>query len=244
MLLAARTQVAPRFPLQPLEPQESITEFIPPAIANSTTLEHGETLLSEAMFFDRREILEILERLHELTVFLNVMPSGPGYEFPQQVNYADRVYIVEHMIATALSREPQHESFGGGPDSIFHTILHACQLYVYTNLRQTPVGGTLRKALVTRLKAHLEQLNMMEMISRYPAEMLWILLLGLMTALDLPKELFWFESFDTICKTEGLNTWDDIRHAVGGLPVLEMVYQRRCEEWWDSRAYANTIEEL
>jgi hypothetical protein len=217
---------------------------MPPAIATTTTLEHGETLVSEAMFFDRPEILEILERLHELTVFLNVMPSGPGYEFPQEVNYADRVYIVEHRIATALSREPQHESFGGGSDSIFHTILHASQLYVYTNLRQTPVGGTLRKALVTRLKGHLEQLNIMEMISRYPAEMLWTLLLGVMTALDLPKESFWFESFDTICGMEGLNTWEDILDAVKGLPVLELVYQRRCEEWWNARAYANIIEEL
>jgi len=172
------------------------------------------------------------------------MPIGPGKELPAEAAYPDRLYTVEHTITTALTKELQYARLGRDNHSIFHTVLHASLLFIYTNLRQTPVGGAIRNALVNRLQNHLEQLDKDDMADRFPAVMLWVFHLGLVTAAWTPSGLFWTGFLRRVCLERRLESWRDVEKEMEGLPIFENVYRGMCEMAWNERVYVNMIGDL
>ncbi|KAH7037020.1 uncharacterized protein B0I36DRAFT_358773, partial [Microdochium trichocladiopsis] len=149
---------------------------------------------------------QLLISLHELATFLN---SWSLPDLPWDAAYPDRLYEVEYRVLLALfngngndDEEPRlavqpagsYLSQSQSPSQRLGVILlHAMLLFIYTNLRETPVGGVLRARLLRRLRDALaaaattgDDLLLDDIVCTFPEEMLWVSLVGAATAAAAP----------------------------------------------------------
>lgn len=121
-------------------------------IQGNTSASHSllitESLLATVISHNQANCIRILQDLHELSTFLNPMGKCRD-DLPPGASYPDRVYIVERNILTSIAKANNDKS----QNSIFTILLHTGLLFIYTNLRQTPVGGQIRKSLSNRLRS-------------------------------------------------------------------------------------------
>jgi len=178
----------------------------------------------------------MFKRLHELGTFLNVTHSDAMLCY---ASYPDRVYTIEHSILTLLERVSMRPCSPVGI-GVMKTFLIAGLLYIYTNLRQTPVGHGMRRRLATRIKKCHEQnpeshsLMATEML----AETLWTMLLaGTVTSQQrlLHSDNQWFASLiKKICLGNCLRTWNEVETFCACMPVLEASFASSYKEYWQS----------
>ncbi|RDW92605.1 hypothetical protein BP5796_01999 [Coleophoma crateriformis] len=237
---AARSQTTPRFPLLLFENLLSLSQCSPLKSPKCYELAPGKSLTAAAIAQGHSGALQILQSLHELSVFLNIM--GPDQQaLPANAAYPDRVYGVEHRILTQLAHQ--------APDSnaVFGPLLHAGLLYIYTNLRQTPVGGEIRQALVARLKTSLMVPDALLPAELYPAELLWASMLGGFAALD-PSHRACAVDEDLRCTTQTSGPGnrrgnEDEQEVESGSSKLEAEstqgVARRKDAWYKSKFSAN-----
>jgi len=183
----------------------------------------------------------MLHQLHDLTTLLNALPQRPDEELPVEINYPDRVYTVEHNIHAAihtnrLDTRGDHQNLMSGMVNI---LLQASLLYIYTNLRQTPVGGAIRRTLSARLQRLLtRETDLAAFMLQYPGEMMWVGILGLSTGVE---GSFWLDMVQRICLFSGANEWSDIERNTGCMPVLENVFRDSCERVWRKNSASSDL---
>ena len=121
----------------------------------------------------------MFQRLHELSTFLKAVPRD---ELIWGAAYVDRLYVIEHSILTLLAaRNATRVQYSNEPSStqIIRLLLTAGQLFIYTNLRQTPVGHGIRRRLVSRVEQAVEQCLQSQarniILTQLSAELLWLL---------------------------------------------------------------------
>ncbi|KAF4637063.1 hypothetical protein G7Y89_g1027 [Cudoniella acicularis] len=191
--------------------------------------------ISNKSSYSYRKLPRRLQDLHDLAMFLNhTNGTRKDGELPPSAAYPDRVYTVEHKILTCLAQESNASidtpEAGSG---ILSLLLHASPLYIYTNLRQTPVGGQIRKSILTRLKTKLQISEIEYLAQIYPAEVLWMLVLGVMGS---NAEDEWFiKKSRELCSALGLFGWTNVvRFLDGKAPGWERECAARCERFWVS----------
>jgi hypothetical protein len=151
LLQAARSQHVPLFPLQNFRNIQFLSVLSIGCSPDLYELKLSQNLIAVLHVDKYIEFWGILCSLHELSTFLN---STPADELPGDANYPDRVYAVEHSIATAVAEAASNKDCDRSEISFI--LLHSALLFIYTNLRQTPVGGSIRITLVARLRSVLE----------------------------------------------------------------------------------------
>jgi hypothetical protein len=152
----------PRFPLANFE-FESLLNYYPPSSPPLSLLQPSAFLSRAAAQHLGTEVLDRLQKLHELSIFLNLRPAGEN-ELPPEAAYPDRVYSVEHTLLTVLADTAERNN------AIFDALQNSALLFIYSNLRQTPGGGNIRKSILGRLTSCLESIDMQTLVEAYPAE--------------------------------------------------------------------------
>jgi hypothetical protein len=185
-------------------------------------------LLLAAEQHKRTKVLNQLQRLHELSTFLNLLPAD-GEELPVEAAYPDRVCSVENALLTDLAKQNNEEETG-----IFKVLQNAVLLFVYSNLRQTPVGGMIRKSILGRLTVTLGAVELGKLKDGFSAEMLWVFVLGVIGAEDGTIEQGWYAvNARGVCEGRGLGCWDDVMGVLGCMPALEKACVARCKRLWE-----------
>lgn len=186
-------------------------------------------LTDTTLLSNRTDILEVLKDLHQLATFLNL--SGET-ELLFEAAYPDRLYSVEHQVLCLIAEE----EFAGTTGYDFHDItsllLRVSLVYIYTNLRQTPIGGKLRQRLVEQLQQFLECSNLGFFMATFPAEILWSLFLGAFAATGTIYQSYFFENIRLLCQENHLSSWDEICCNFHGLPVFEASCMQGCRIMW------------
>lgn len=176
----------------------------------------------------------MFRRLHELGTFLNVAKSDA---LLCHAAYPDRVYTIEHSILTLLVKAPNRICTPSSI-SVIRILLTAGLLFIYTNLRQTPVGHGIRRRLATRIKKGLEQHCQSQSLiaAQLPAEILWTMIIAGTVASQQPllrSDDEWYSSLiRKVCLANGLWTWAEVENFCECMPVLEASFGLNCNEYW------------
>lgn len=168
--------------------------------------------------------------LHQLSLFLNLTDS---LYLPWEASYPDRVYQVEYHFLAALFDDqitaPTEEQLIVG-DVLFHAGL----LFIYTNLRETPVGGAIRRRLLARLKTVLENFESpLRDAQSFTAEIFWALLLGASASTGADQGYF-VKQLKDMSTTRGINSWPDAIILLENVPALEAYRLNTCKVLWNS----------
>ncbi|KAF8866894.1 hypothetical protein BDZ45DRAFT_177597 [Acephala macrosclerotiorum] len=214
---AARSQAPPRFPLYQHSGMSKLSDFYPAGSSASSILIENQELTTKALSQGKIEVLEILEDLHGLSTFLNEV--GPASdELPPEAAYSDRVYTVEHRLLTLLA-DRKSSLCHASEEPIITLLLQAALLYIYTNLRETPVGGAIRRTLATRVQYSLEMMDVSALMVHFPAELLWALSLVVLASKSLDDSC-WLH-IEIFCAIHDIHTWDEVKATCECLPVSE-----------------------
>ncbi|KAH8801376.1 fungal-specific transcription factor domain-containing protein [Xylogone sp. PMI_703] len=229
LLESATFYHAPIFPLQTFENLLPLSDFLPEICLDQYLASFADNLRT---FGICSEVLDILFSMHQLATFLNHMESD---KLPWDASYPDRVYIVEHKILTWLAT---HSAIGVGNTDISTILAHAALLYIYTNLRQTPVGARIRGRLCMRLKSVLENADANLATGPSTSEMLWILFLGAFAANDVVSKTWFLVNLKSKCLSRNMLTWEDISAHLNSLPVFETACLQGCKSIWENNIVA------
>jgi hypothetical protein len=176
----------------------------------------------------------MFKRLHELGTFLNIAKSDAML---CNAAYPDRVYTIEHSILTLLVKAP-NRSCTPSSIGVIRILLMAGLLFIYTSLRQTPVGHGIRRRLTTQIKKGLEEHSESQSLvaAQLPAEILWTMIIAGTVASQQPllrSDNEWYSSLiKKICLANGLWTWGEVESFCECMPVLEASFGLSCKEYW------------
>lgn len=221
---SATFQHEPLFPLQKFDNLLPLSTFLSQSAVASSTLHLGDCLRTVVTGQLCSEVLDILTHLHELSVFLNDIKLD---ELPWNASYPDRVYLVEYRIVTLLARTRAIYP------EIYSVLIHTALLYIYTNLRQTPVGGAVRGRLSTRLKSMLERVDLTLLMDLFPKEMLWSFFIGAFASSGTSQDQWFLLNLKFICTASRLTTWEEVLVHIRCLPMLEATCMRGCRKIWE-----------
>ncbi|KAH9221865.1 hypothetical protein DL95DRAFT_381644, partial [Leptodontidium sp. 2 PMI_412] len=156
---ATRWNSTPRFPFVPFPDLLPLSSFYSPGTEPPTLL-IDPTLTDAALNSGNGRLLPLLRELHSLAAFID--HTAPyGIVALEQASYPDRAYMVEYVLLDLISHSHTHPPTTSpthhvtGAVGIIAPLLHALLLYIYSNIRLTPVGGRIRRTLASRLRAFL-----------------------------------------------------------------------------------------
>ncbi|KAH8169137.1 hypothetical protein LIA77_11263 [Sarocladium implicatum] len=210
----------PRYPSQlgELLPVNSLDQYrlvTKPAMEVITTFKH-QIVLSD-----------LLRALHELTTFLN---STNKRLLPEDASYPDRVYEVEHAIAVSLyddfiiADNDEHVEIG-------MLLLQAAYLFIYSNLRETPVGGRIRETLLCRLRVLLSASDLERLSKNFTEEVLWVLMVGIAAAAATDRAEFLGDA-KHVCLLNKIDTWAEVLQLLESMPALLHDCLAICADSW------------
>ena len=168
-------------------------------------------------------MLLTLRSLHELSMFLNLL-ENENDELPVEACYPDRVYSMEHSILTTLYEGADHKR----NNDIWDVLRHASLLFIYTNLRQTPVGGEIRKSLSGRLRLALQSAEL-QSLRDFPPEMLWVTCLGLVGAQNTNDHRYFLRCVESICIKNLIGSWIEVTDFCRSMPTFERSCATKCK---------------
>ena len=238
MLSSIRLEKEPSFPLHDISHRYGpLSTFATPIWpdSGSYSLNISVHLKSFAAKQDAADIPNMLGRLHELSTFLNLARHDAILCY---AGYPDRVYVIEHSILTLLARISSR-SCSLSSIGIIRTLLIAGLMFIYTNLRQTPVGHGIRRRLTERVKSSLmtHTENQSLLVSQLPAEMLWMAIIAGTSTSQQTKtdghDHEWYTALiKGICLANGLWTWNEVERFCACMPMLETSFSLSCREYW------------
>ncbi|CZR57003.1 uncharacterized protein PAC_06892 [Phialocephala subalpina] len=228
---AARAQTPPRFPLYQYFDMSRLSDLYSTGSPASSILIPSQELATMSVSRGETKVLEILQDLHELSTFLNYIGSA-SEELPPEAAYPDRLYTTEHQLLTSLA-DRRLLICNPSQASIFTILLHAALLYIYTNLRETPVDGALRRTLVARVRSTLDVTEISALMESFPAELLWILSLVILASKSL-DDSYWLR-MQLLCDIHEIRTWDKVVARCECLPVFEASCSETCRRLWENK---------
>jgi hypothetical protein len=172
-------------------------------------------------------IAQILSSLYGLSTFLNITGTQ---KLPWEVAWPDRVYDVEYRIVTSLYNDTIIASTDV-KTKLGVLILHAALLFIYSSLRETPVGGGIREKLIYRLYQAAKMAGIEKIGVPFPAEALWVALVGTTSAATGEHQRYFSDILRQMCSR--LNIWTilDMQTFLMGFPVLRKDRWQRLKDF-------------
>lgn len=231
LLYATSWQLEPRFPFQDFSHLPPLSSYLP-YHTTSPILTLSDALFQQVIDTSNCTLLPTLQDAHQLAHLLDIVPSS-DVDYLNEASYPDRVYTVEHHILTLLATND--EVMDETPARIITPLLHSLLLYVYTNLRLTPVGGQIRRTLVDRLRIQLQNVDVALLNCTLPAEIMWMLFLGGTAAAHGGADRKWFReklwwTLKTSCAMEW--GWDRTGRLLKDVLWLEREFFDDCRMFW------------
>ncbi|KAF2160338.1 hypothetical protein M409DRAFT_29188 [Zasmidium cellare ATCC 36951] len=235
VLYSSRALTQPMLPFYvPILPplQDMDTPFLP----YSVTDECQDKLAMRLVDTNEKavELETLLSRLNELSIYLN--HSGRDRMLPFEVAYPDRVYVLERAVVEMLLRysAPAVDLDGRSADTnrILLMLLHACLLFIYTNLRQTPIGSGIRQDLVDRLSSAIDDADDSLLQREFVPLHCWALLLCLGAVGRTQQGHGTARQLRDVCWQQSLSSFNAVKDFCRGLPTLEEGAAIKCEEVW------------
>jgi len=119
-------------------------------------------------------------------------------------------------------------------NGIFGILQNAALLFIYSNLRQTPIGGKIRKSILGRLSSCLESMNVETLVEQFPGEMLWVFVLGALGAEDNSLEqILYSQKAKKISVVRELANWSQVVAFLRSMPALETTCMTRSKRVWE-----------
>lgn len=172
-------------------------------------------------------VSHVLISLHQLATFLNSVGDGL---LPWDASYPDRVHEIEYSIALSLYGD-HVVAENDDKVEIGQLLLQAALLHIYTNLRQTPVGGTIRDTLLSRLRALLSSMDLAHHSRRFPAEMVWVLIIGISAAVG-PTQAKFLHEARQVCVKSQIRSWIEVTDLLQSMPALLDACMATCADIW------------
>lgn len=229
LLTSLNSQTVPQFPFIVIEKPCPLWHFTPVFLQDNYRLDSNQKLATITTRKHNMILTHLLLSLHELSIFLNSVEDGL---LPWDACYPDRVYEVEYRIMLCLFDDSVIAECDD-KIAIGQILLQAALLFIYSNLRQTPVGGTVRKTLLSRLRAALDLVDLVRLSRRFTAEVLWILAIGSSTATGMTQTKF-IDETRGICAENHVYTWAEVTELLRGVPALLDAHMAACMGSWIS----------
>lgn len=227
MLNSLSFEVAPQFPFSIVDKPFPLWHFTSPPLRNNYRLSLNQDLETITATKHNIAISHLLLSLHELSVFLNSAEDGL---LPWDAFYPDRVYEVEYAISLSLYDDSViAECFD--KIQIGQILLQAALLFIYSNLREAPVRGTILKTLLFRLKVALDSVNLMGFSKSFTAEVLWVLAIGTCASTGNIQAEFVGEARQ-ICAENRIRTWTEVTYLLRSVPALLDRFMTTCMDSW------------
>jgi hypothetical protein len=217
----------PRFPFFKVDTPIHLSQLTPNASRDDYQLNLGQNLTTIHTEKYQIKISPLLLALHELSTFLNCAST---HILPWDAAYPDRVYEVEYQILLALFDDCVVAEFDE-KIMIGIVLLHSGLLFIYTNLRETPVGGVIRDRLLLRLRAALASIDLPSCSKSFLAEILWVLFLGACASTGSMQAHFLDEIRKT-CLNGQIQSWLEIRQLFLRAPALVNGCLTKCMDLW------------
>ncbi|KXJ88326.1 hypothetical protein Micbo1qcDRAFT_214983 [Microdochium bolleyi] len=189
LLTSLSLKIPPHFPLVHNESLKPLWEFVPAGSQVWLARYHQVTEDTLPVMLDTIttrshciSISHLLVTMHQLAVFLAA--HNDCEVLPLAADYPDRVYEVEHNLSLALYddqvivADTGDDRNGESKVQVGQLLLHAALLFVYSHLRQTPVGGPIRAALLSRLVGLMNGMDLVRLSLTFKSAVIWALLVG------------------------------------------------------------------
>ncbi|KJR85086.1 uncharacterized protein SPSK_09603 [Sporothrix schenckii 1099-18] len=230
LLASSRLGRPPRFPFYQADTSAPLTVFTPSVSSDTYHLVTNGALDAILTVKHRLSIAQLLLSLHRLSLFLSLTDS---LYLPWEASYPDRVYQVEYQFLTALF-DDQVTAPTDTQVMVGTILLHAGLLFIYTNLRETPVGGAIRCRLLDRLKAVLVQFeSLMHDALGFTAELFWVLLLGASASSAVDQDYF-VEQLRKMSRRHNIRSWSHAKMLLESMPALEAYRLNTCMDLWST----------
>lgn len=220
-------ETVPHFSPTLTEKEFELWQFIPATLRNNYHLTTDPELATIITQKHRIIVSHLLITLHQLTTFLNSVDDGL---LPWNASYPDRVYEIEYSIALSLY-DDHVVAEDDDKVEIGQLLLQAALLYIYTNLRQTPVGGTIRDTLLSRLRALLDSMDLAYHSRRFAAELLWVLIIGISAAAGASQAEFMDQARE-LCVENQIGGWIEVIDILKSMPALLDACMAKCMDIW------------
>ncbi|CAG9939634.1 unnamed protein product [Clonostachys rosea f. rosea IK726] len=227
LLASLNSRTAPYFPAYNTEKPFQLWQFTPVDSRDKYRLTLNKSWAKITTRKHQVNIYELLLSLHELSTFLNLIGNRP---LPWDAYYPDRVYEVEYCILLSQfddSLVTELDATAG----IGQLLLHAALLFIYTNLRETPVGGRIRRKLLFRLTCALDCIDLSFHSQTFCPEILWALLIGALAATD-QGQTDLLNAAKGICIENGIHTWTEVMEQLKAMPSLVESCMVKCMNLW------------
>ncbi|VUC22147.1 unnamed protein product [Clonostachys rosea] len=227
LLASLNSRTAPYFPAYNTEKPFQLWQFTSDYDRDEYQLALNKELTTMTTRKHQIKISALLLSLHELSTFLNLIGNRP---LPWDAYYPDRVYEVEYCILLSQFDDTLVADTDAAA-GIGQLLLHAAILFIYTNLRETPVGGRIRRKLLSRLTGALDCIDLPFHSKTFSAEIIWALLIGAVAATDQTQaELL--DAARGICAESGIYTWMEVTEQLKTMPSLVESCMIKCMNLW------------
>ncbi|KAL2068568.1 hypothetical protein VTL71DRAFT_14905 [Oculimacula yallundae] len=231
LLHATSWQTTPRFPRMDFSHLRPLSNFL-------SSSEHKPILsitfcLKQALIDTwNGTLLSDLQDANELAYFLDITP-------PNEVNHLndasipDRIYSIESHILDLLSRSTH--TINNCPADIVTPFLISLLLYIYTNLRQTPTGGSIRRILAERVRMSLEATELTILNCSFSSELTWMLFLGGTAARRGSEDRRWYKEqlWWVLNRNSALDwNWVHTSRVLMSVLWLKKEFLEMCQSFW------------
>lgn len=224
----------PRFPFLERSHTSPLCILFPPLMLNSALI-LNPSLIGHIIRSSHTKLLWLLQDMHQLAFFLDKTTKKFITDAP--IMYPERIYSIEYDL---LFLELKNRLGCSKPPTLtllasqcfITSLIHGLFLYIYTNLRYTPVGGRIRHTLAIRLMNHLQQTDISALNGPFAVELLWLLFLG-GTAMGAGEEgRDWYS--EQLWWSLRINSWSDldwveIAGLLKGFLWIGQAFFKQCE---------------
>lgn len=224
---ATRWNSAPIFPPADFPSIFPHSLLLPSTVQTSTLALRG-SLLSSSMIAGVSALSDLLQDLHALALFLD-RTDPRDVDILHDVAYADRACLVEYqtlMMTAQYINPPVHSK-----EMVLPLLFQALLLYIYTNIRLTPVGSNLRSAVIGRIKQYVSSIpnsTLKDLVTDFPNEMLWLFFLTGSSAVESESRWFFKSNLVWICMSQGLASWGGVNFQLKRFLWLRTSCLERC----------------
>jgi len=236
---ATRWQSIPIFQLSSPPILPSITQFIP-ATAQDLHLCLNDPIISTAVISGYSNLIPLLQDFHSIAMFLE-FANLKHTSVLQDVAYLDHVYYAEHtnLMLMAQYRTISSSFFPVDINSeetfILPLLFQALMLYIYTNIRLTPIEASIRSILVDRIQVTVAKLPFAVLdvlFETFPHEVIWIMFLAGSSSVENTHRRYFIGHLKWMCKSLALMYWEEIKEKLRHFLWLHKHFLQRCKDLW------------
>lgn len=211
-----------------------------PTAAPDSLLYLYDPIITTSILSGYSDLLPLLQALHELSLFLDFM-NPKDNSVLHNVAYVDHIYLAEHknlMLMAQYQEAPPTAltmSLNIKETQILPFLFQSLMIYIYTNIRLTPRGGSIRSTLVCRLQTTVSKMPvpMLDVLfETFPHEIFWIMFVAGASSVEDIQRQYFIAHLEWMCKRLALVYWQDVENYLRHFLWLHTQFLESCKNLW------------